>query len=412
MKRLHYGAVLACTLGVAACARTIGPPAVPSVAPDARSSSRHTATGYRVLYGFGSQNNDGVSPSGSLIAVNGTLYGTTRAGGSYNAGTIFSVSTRGVEKVLHSFKGGADDGAMPLAGLTYLNGTLYGTTSSGGANVDMEHNREGTVFSYDLSSGKERVLHSFGGTGDGARPSTSMIAANGVLYGTTQGGGASYYGTIFSLTTTGTERVLHSFELGTDGASPSSLTDVRGSLYGTTSNGGSERYYHGTAFSYDISTGRARVLYSFGRPVSTGYSPSAALLEVNDTLYGTTTAGGAYPTNGGVFSLSLAGTETVLYRFTEGQNGDIANSVSNLIDVNGALYGTTGGGNNGALRSYPYGLVYRLTTTGTFTLLHAFSGSVDGAGPSGGVVDLNGTLYGLASSGGPAGGGTVFALSP
>jgi uncharacterized repeat protein (TIGR03803 family) len=62
----------------------------------------------------------------------------------------------------------------------------------------------------------------------------------GVLYGTTAEGGTSGYGgTIFEISTSGTESVLHSFGTGTDGSDPKSrLIDVNNTLYGTTYNGG------------------------------------------------------------------------------------------------------------------------------------------------------------------------------
>ncbi|HEX8807173.1 MAG TPA: choice-of-anchor tandem repeat GloVer-containing protein, partial [Candidatus Aquilonibacter sp.] len=60
-------------------------------------------------------------------------------GGASNNGTVFEVSTMGAERVVHSFKG-KPDGAHPSAGLYEFNGTLYGTTSYGGAGGN------GTVF--------------------------------------------------------------------------------------------------------------------------------------------------------------------------------------------------------------------------------------------------------------------------
>ncbi len=71
--------------------------------------------------------------------MNGTLYGTTSAGGTYGKGIVFSLSLTGSETALHSF-GYGSDGATPLAGLIDVNGTLYGTTSAGGTHGD------GTVF--------------------------------------------------------------------------------------------------------------------------------------------------------------------------------------------------------------------------------------------------------------------------
>ena len=99
-----------------------------------------------------------------MISVNGTLFGTTAWGGNratnLGDGTVFSISANGSETVLHRFTG--TDGANPNAGLIDVNGTLYGTTTSGGTNND------GTVFSIS-ASGTEKVLHSFGGS-DGIRP--------------------------------------------------------------------------------------------------------------------------------------------------------------------------------------------------------------------------------------------------
>ncbi len=76
--------------------------------------------------------------------MKGTLYGTTSWGRAYGSGTssggtVFSITTSGKEKVLHSF-GKGSDGADPRAGLIHVNGTLYGTTAEGGAHGD------GTVF--------------------------------------------------------------------------------------------------------------------------------------------------------------------------------------------------------------------------------------------------------------------------
>lgn len=62
--------------------------------------------------------------------MKGALYGTT--GGYPNGdGTIFSISTTGMEQVLHNFSG-YPDGAHPFGGLINENGTLYGTALAGG----------------------------------------------------------------------------------------------------------------------------------------------------------------------------------------------------------------------------------------------------------------------------------------
>ncbi len=205
----------------------------------------------KALHSFGNRTN-GVVPLASLIDVNGTLYGTTGAGGAYGGGTVFSIAPSGREKVLHSF-GSGSDGAGPSAALIDVDGTLYGTTGFGGRHSPNSAGRCGTVFSI-TPSGSEKVLHAFRGRGDGADPVASLIEVNGTLYGTTEYGGAHFCdigggcGTIFSMTPSGSERVLHSFRNGGDGTHPAAaLTDVEGILYGTTSGGGT--YNRGTVFS-------------------------------------------------------------------------------------------------------------------------------------------------------------------
>ena len=348
---------------------------------------------YQVLHSFGYAY-DGSMPDASLIDVNGTLYGTTEEGGDEcgndGCGTVFSISPSGAEHVLHSF-GSGSDGAGPLASLIDVNGTLYGTTYSGGKYS------WGTVFRI-TTTGKEHVLHSFDSTPfDGLNPYASMIDVNGTLYSTTANGGTDGEGTVFTISTTGKERVLHSF-YGSDGEYPlASLLDVKGLLYGTAGDGGA--HADGTVFSVST-TGTVHVLHSFsGRD---GKVPSGSLIHVSGTLYGTTEAGGAYCEGkrrsgcGTVFSISTVGTEHVLYTFGSGHDG--RQPAASLIDVNGTLYGTTyeGGTSNN-------GTVYGISTTGKERVLHSFGRANDGAVPSAGLIDVKGTLYGTTSSGGKYG---------
>jgi uncharacterized repeat protein (TIGR03803 family) len=267
----------------------------------------------RVLHSFdynSSSNSDGAAPFASLINVNGTLYGTTYYGGipyfDFGGGTVFSISTNGNETVLHRFTGGKTDGAGPLASLIDVSGTLYGTTADDGAYGYLG----GTVFSI-TTSGAEKILHSFGAPGDGDYPQASLIDVKGTLYGTTLVGGAYggcefgtetlRCGTVFSISTSGAEKVLHSFGNGSDGKSPhASLIDVKGTLYGTTMLGGT--YGDGTVFSISTS-GTEQVLHSFEGAPDDGKNPEAAMIEVNGTLYGTTRAGGATG-HGTVFALT------------------------------------------------------------------------------------------------------------
>jgi len=293
---------------------------------------RVTAAGKEVvLYSF-TGSPDGAEPVADLVTVNGTLYGTTSEGGTYNGGTVFSTTRTGKEKVLHSF-GYATDGAQPRAGLIALGTRLYGVTYEGGA-----YNK-GTVFAISKTGSIERVLHSFGTGTDGANPLATLVNVNGSLFGTTQVGGHGF-GTVFRVSTDGRERVLHRFK-GLDGAYPDAgLIAASGTLYGTTGGGGAAG--SGTVFSMTTSGKDERVLHSFSVNGSDGSAPAAPVTMANGVLYGTTPTGGAEG-EGTVFRLSATGRERVLHSFGSYQYDGI-DPLSGLTEVNGTLYGTTYGG--------------------------------------------------------------------
>src|SRR5579863_2902099 len=96
-----------------------------------------SSSSYEVLHRFGRHaktihDRGGANLLGGLLNVGGTLYGTTEDGGSSNAGAVFTITTTGEEKTLYRFTAGGANGSDPEGGLIDVNGTLYGTTSSGG----------------------------------------------------------------------------------------------------------------------------------------------------------------------------------------------------------------------------------------------------------------------------------------
>jgi uncharacterized repeat protein (TIGR03803 family) len=254
-----------------------------------------------VLYSFRGTT-DGAYPSAGVISVNHTLYGTNTYGGGdhHDGGTVYSVSLSGVHTVLHSFRA-TSDGHDPIGGLIDVNGTLYGTTASDGRSGACC----GTVYSV-TTSGKETVLYRFAGGSDGARPLGTLLDVNGTLYGTTISGGGtgcsgSGCGTVYTITTSGNENVLYRFS-GSDGANPAAgLIDVNGTLYGTTNHGGAPSCFCGTVYSISPS-GTETVLHKFVGGTDGEY-PQAPLTAVKGTLYGTTTYGGTY-NHGTVFALT------------------------------------------------------------------------------------------------------------
>ena len=211
----------------------------------------------KVLHNFNSDGTDGSNPSEGLVFdAAGNLYGTTFYGGTYAYGTAFELTPAAggtwTEKVLHNFNRDGTDGSGPHGVLTMdAAGNLYGTTANGGNNFG------GTAFELTPAAGgtwTEKVLHNFNIDGtDGVLPRGGLIFdAAGNLYGTTYAGGSYGYGMAFELTPaaggTWTEQVLYRFQGGTDGANPYAglVRDAAGNLFGTTNQGGTSNY--GTVF--------------------------------------------------------------------------------------------------------------------------------------------------------------------
>jgi uncharacterized repeat protein (TIGR03803 family) len=366
-----------------------------------------------ILHSFGSQPGDGAFPYGGLLYKKGNLYGTTHATApNGNLGNVFEITAGGQYKVLYNFGSQPGDGTAPrdFGGLAFRGGKLYGTTFEGGATG------VGTVFDLTLK-GKEKVLHTFGvQSGDGVYPAAGVIFDKaGNLYGTTEEGGpynsfcGGGCGIVYEVTKTGEEKVLYSFGAQfQDAAFPiANLTfDKAGNLYGTTGTGG--LYQHGAVFELS-STGVEKVLYSFNSLSGDGTLPySGVVFDKKGNLYGTTYYGGAYD-QGTVFELSPTGAEKLVYSFG-GQSSDGINPYGSVVfDRTGNLYGTTfAGGLNGQ------GTVFELSPTGEEKILYTFGSQAgDGNTPIGGLVlDTAGNLYGVTAYGGANGFGTVFEITP
>jgi uncharacterized repeat protein (TIGR03803 family) len=310
--------------------------------------------------------------------------------------------------VMYKFTG-KTDGGNPLAGLAIDSaGNLYGTTTSGGAFDN------GTVFKL-TPSGKETVLHSFAGGADGSTPEAGLLLLGGNLYGATTKGGSGGRGTLFQVTTAGKETVLHEFTSQAQGANPQGrlAADAAGNLYGTTFSGG--KAGKGVVFKLihpTTTTGAwsEQVLYNFS-PGAGGINPVAGVsFDKAGNLYGTTSAGGTYG-NGTVFELSPSTsgwTEKVLHAFAMQSDGGIPYA-GIVVDSSGHIYGaaTDGGGAGG-------GTVFEMTPSGSswsFKVLY----TVPGWGIAGSFRNLlliSGKIYGTTHCDGAHNAGTVFKLAP
>ena len=374
---------------------------------------------------------DGANPyAGLTIDKAGSLYGTTFKGGT-GYGTVYKLTHKGsgwTFDPLYSFAGGSD-GAGPFAVVSIgADGTLYGSTAAGGQGSCSIYLYTGcgTVFNLRpqpkacttaLCPWTKTVLHAFAGS-DGGNPQGDLtFDQSGNLYGGTFFGGSTGSGVVYELTPSGggwTESVLYNALSDGDGAQAlGGVTfDKSGNIYGVFENNGP----HDVGAIYQLTPSGSgwteSTVYGFPQSSDGNVPWGGLIMDFSGNFYGTTSNAGSGH-SGTVFELtpSMGGwTYNVLYSFS-GKLED--RPVARLImDAAGNLYGTTyADGAHGA------GSVFELTPaddgTWTYTSLHDFTGGVDGGEPwSNLVIDANGNLYGTTSTGGVNGYGVVFEIMP
>jgi uncharacterized repeat protein (TIGR03803 family) len=352
-----------------------------------------TAWTYQLLHTFTvapiqGYTEDGIDPISPLVNFNNVFYGTTNGGGDTQCGcgTVFSITPGGTYTILHVFDpfvpGQPADqwplGTTPVGGLLISsNGTIYGTTNSGGDGQPGPDGSQGAgiIFQMSTSGAGFSKLHDFNGSLNAGPQGMMIFGQDGAIYGTQFGGGLYNQGLIFRMDTSGNFTDIYDF-LGTnqpgnshDGANPEGRLALGpdGTIYGTTTFGGSPSGY-GTAWS---------------------------IKEVNGSwVY------------------------TQLYIFGSGSAGSLPHS-GLIYGQDGALYGTGAGGG-----LYGGGVVYRLAPSGgqwTYeTLYNFYPRTTTGDTPYGDLLYANGKLYGVNLNGGnvsgcpdaPGGCGNVFELNP
>lgn len=385
---------------------------------------------FKVLHEFASGPTDGGYPYSPLLYRSGNLIGITDEGGlmgycySYGCGVAFEVSQRNghwMESVFYDFSPAPDGVAPSPAGPLAVDsqGNVYGTQASGGDPSC------GCGFVYQLTKSAgvwtQSTLHNFvGGTTDGEWSNSGLIVdGKGNLYGVTQSGGASNYGTVFELSPTSDGSWTYNliYEFGSigylDGEVPFGrlAIDSHGNLYGTTQFGGT--YGSGTAFKLSPSGGswEETILYNFTEDYGGYPTPSGVVMDAGGNLYGTTNFDGIYAL-GTVYKLTPAvgfWSHSLLHTFSGGADG--AYPYEGLaVDTSGALYGTAHYGG-----SYGFGVVFKLQSSSgkwSESELHTFENTTDGTYPSAGVaLDPSGNIYGTAESGGTYGFGTAFEIT-
>ena len=277
-------------------------------------------------------------------------------------------------------------GKTPVGGLVLgTDGNLYGTTELGGANGF------GNIFKI-TPFGVLTVLYDFTGAADGGLPvAPLMIGLDGNFHG------VSYPGVAYKLSPTGVFTVVAK----TPTVSYGPLVQLKGgSFFGTTEFGGT----HSAGTIYKITGSTSTILYNFDGP--SGSFPIGGLVQGSDgNLYGTTTAGGT--TNGGViFRITPAGVYSVVVNFDSAHPLGGYEAFAGLIaGSDGYLYGATiWGGTAG------YGVIFRVTTTGAYTVLHNFNAPRGDGAYSTPMQHTNGQIFGMTERGGANLKGVIYSF--
>jgi uncharacterized repeat protein (TIGR03803 family) len=257
----------------------------------------------------------------------------------------------------------------------------------------------------------ERVVYNFS-TATGYGPIVVIRDPAGNLYVATQEGGSNKSctngcGNILKLSPPGKPTLLYNFTPAAGNAPPSPvglIRDANGNLYGTTYQGG--RFSKGSVFRIAPSGGK-KTLHDFDPTTGDGSNPgSGVTIDSAGNLYGTTGSGGGTGCGGAgcgtIYKLTPSGSETILYSFTGSTDGREPGA-SPVLDASGNLYGTAFTGGVSCIQSEVEGCgtVWKLDTSGDLTVLYTFTGGTDGANPETGLVmDSSGNLYGDALNGG------------
>ncbi len=345
----------------------------------------------------------GSDPTGGAVqAANGSFYAAISAGGAANKGDLVAYTSQGAFGEVLAFTGtnGSFPGASPRASLIQASDNqFYGTTLLGGT-------ANGGAAFKTTQGGSFTLLASFSGT-NGLNPSGGLIqASNANFYGATGSGGAYGNGTIFTLTSAGALTRLVSFT-GTNGATPMSplIQTTNGNFYGATYQGGAAN--DGTVFTM-TSSGSLTTLCSFSG--SNGAYPAGGLVQASDgNFYGTTSQGGS-ANDGTLFRVTSSGSLTTLCSFTgvAGANPGQYPQGSLIQAADGNLYGTASYGAGGN-----YGTLFNVTLSGSLSTLYVFTDGTDGAHPLCTLAQgSDGNFYGTASAGGASGLGTAYKFTP
>jgi uncharacterized repeat protein (TIGR03803 family) len=381
--------------------------------------------GEELLYSFSSGNNDAEIPVAVAQGPDGWLYGASSFGGAYGYGALFKINTNGMGyMVIHSFNTNSlTDGDYPTGDIVVTpDGWLCGTTVYGGAN------NVGTIYKISTNGMNFSLIHSFASHNidnpDNATedPENLMQAKDGSLYGIIVGNTGGYGGCVFKLESdAGGYSEIHTFGVNPNGDLNLPTTGLvqgpDGALYGGTFSGYRDVSEAGGIYRVSEDGLVYSVIYTF--PGTGGTFPdepySAFCIGTNGVLYGTTVYGGSNGL-GCVFSVNTNGLGfKQMYAFADLGNHTSLFPKSLIQGRDGELYGTTAYGG-----SVGVGMAFRIEPSGkSFADIWDFSSgnSPDGENPSSGLTQgVDGHFYGVTANGGKNSGdflgeGAVYAIS-
>jgi uncharacterized repeat protein (TIGR03803 family) len=338
---------------------------------------------FDVLAGFGPAN--ARNPQGAFLqGEDGNFYGT--ALGTFDMGTVFRVDPAGQITTLHLFHGPAD-GRFPSGLVRKPDGTLLGSTYSGGTND------YGLIFEID-PAGVFSIVHEFTAL-EGVSPTGLTLAQDDSLWGA-----LSNPPQAFRLGSSQEFIPLHAIE----GDFPLGALEEadNGYFYGATAAGGAGGHGAGTLFRVDAASDYAS-LHTFSG--NDGRFPSGAPVQAPDgNFYGMTQSGGAF-NFGTIYRMSPEGRVHTIHDFNA-VDGSFGYGRL-VLGADGNLYGVSQFGGDHAK-----GNVFRVDGSGNVTNVHVFSGD-DGSAPLSQLVQgVDGALYGATQTGGLFGGGVVFRVEP
>ncbi|HEY2586833.1 MAG TPA: choice-of-anchor tandem repeat GloVer-containing protein [Tepidisphaeraceae bacterium] len=368
---------------------------------------------YVPLASFSAAGPVGSAPQGQLAIFQGSLYGFTSTGGANGTGTAYEVQPGNPSPILlASFPAATSSTSSAVSAGPVVDsaGDVFGATQSG--------SQDGTVFEIPNGSGALSTLATFNSTTTGSVPGGNLVLdSSGDLFGTTASGGANGAGTVWELPKGSTSVTsLADFSPDTvNGVSENPGTkhiamDTHGNLIGTTASGGANGF--GTVWELPKGSQSIQTLAAFNGFNGMTPTGNVAVDRFGD-IFGVTQFGGASfksqatpQGTGTVWEVPASGGQIANLASFTNRSGGAAPAGGVVRDQNGNLFGTTAfGGAAGA------GTVWEIPNGSTnLTTIQTFAGT-NGANPRGDLVtDSFGNVYGTTSAGGPDQGGTLFVM--